>query len=436
MAGGPGGGAPGGAPDQGQGNPMGLNPIQQTGAQYTAQAGQANPYQTAAGGIISSSAAPNPFALAGGNSLAGFAGGGGVPYPTVSGGPGVSAGSVSATDIGGLPQVGGPGPYNNVNAIDTQQMQFAQDQAKQLASGPIGQSPATLAAMKAWETLVKPQTLAAQALTGNLGGGATQEAMAMGSTAAAVPLIQQEVANRAALVPQMGQLGLGVSGQDLAAQQANQGAALTSSGQRMQGEMANQSSALEAARANQSANLQAGLANQQAGLTAGLANQSSGLQAQLANQSAALQAAGLSESAANALANLGLGLGGQQLAAGSALGNLGGQLNSQRLASGGQLAQIGGMGFGQQMQAANQMAGLGQQQAQTYQGALQSALKAAGMPYDVSAQQAQAAYNDFLRLAGLSQQVNIGPTGSYLGGSLQPGAITTQNQSGGGMFGS
>jgi len=83
----------------------------------------------------------------------------------------------------------------------------ARDQLAQLTGGPVGSSPATQAGMQAFEQLVAPQILQQQALQGTAGGGAALEALGQGATAAAVPLIQQEIANREQAVGQYGALG-------------------------------------------------------------------------------------------------------------------------------------------------------------------------------------------------------------------------------------
>lgn len=82
----------------------------------------------------------------------------------------------------------------------------ARDQLQALTSGPVGSSPATAAGMKAFQDLVAPQIAQQQALAGRATGGAATEALAQGAEQAAVPLIQQEIQNRAGAVGQYGQL--------------------------------------------------------------------------------------------------------------------------------------------------------------------------------------------------------------------------------------
>lgn len=86
-------------------------------------------------------------------------------------------------------------------------MLAAQRQLQQLTSGPIGSSPATVEGMQAFQNITAPQIMQAQALQGTASGGAALEAMGQGATAAALPLIQTEIANREAAVGQYSQLG-------------------------------------------------------------------------------------------------------------------------------------------------------------------------------------------------------------------------------------
>lgn len=83
----------------------------------------------------------------------------------------------------------------------------ARAQIAQLTGGDIGTSPATQAGMKAWEQLVKPQVESASALRGTAGGGQGLEALSQSATAAAVPLIEQEIRNRQAAVGQLTSIG-------------------------------------------------------------------------------------------------------------------------------------------------------------------------------------------------------------------------------------
>ncbi len=364
---------------QGGGYPMGLNPYQQ-------QAG--GTFQQYAGGY-------SPFMGPAAAPMEQYAGGYANPYSTTAGGAltGMATGDPQYPGVGG--GIGGVSAQNVQADPNTQQMQMAMQLGQQFMPGGSGFSPAYNAAMQNWNANVKPQVLASEAITGNLGGGGTQEAIANSASAAMLPLLQQQQQIQAGLVPQLGNLGLGVSGQNLQAQEANQ----------------------------------------QAGLTAGLANQQNTLQAQMANQNAALQASQQQQNAAAQLANLGMGLSGQQLGAANQLGNFGLGLGNQQLGAANQLGSLGGVGFGQQLAGANALGQQGMNQAGLYSGALSGALGAANQPYQTSAQQNQAAYNDYLRQQNLAQTMNFGPANTLLG-SIAPGSVSTTQQSGGGMFGS
>lgn len=82
------------------------------------------------------------------------------------------------------------------------EMSAAAAQIAQLAGGPIGQSPDTLAAMKAYREQVEPQVMQHAALMGRGTGGAALEAVQQGETQAYVPLVQQEIQNRETAVGQ------------------------------------------------------------------------------------------------------------------------------------------------------------------------------------------------------------------------------------------
>ena len=89
----------------------------------------------------------------------------------------------------------------------TEEERFAIEQAKQFF-GPLGQSPYTLEALKAWETLTKPQIEQAMAIQGTYApSGAYAETLARARTEATVPLLQQELQTRANLIPQLIQAG-------------------------------------------------------------------------------------------------------------------------------------------------------------------------------------------------------------------------------------
>ncbi|TAK94600.1 hypothetical protein EPO05_06155 [Patescibacteria group bacterium] len=86
------------------------------------------------------------------------------------------------------------------------QLQAAQNQLQQLTQGPIGSSPATQAGMEAFQQLTLPSIMQTAALQGNAAGGAAIEGAQQGASAAALPLIQQEIQNREAAVGQYGGL--------------------------------------------------------------------------------------------------------------------------------------------------------------------------------------------------------------------------------------
>lgn len=75
-------------------------------------------------------------------------------------------------------------------------VQAAENQLTQLTSGPIGSSPATEAAMRAYETNVAPTILNSVAMAGTGRGGGITQATTQGEEQAYVPLVQQEIANR------------------------------------------------------------------------------------------------------------------------------------------------------------------------------------------------------------------------------------------------
>jgi hypothetical protein len=91
-------------------------------------------------------------------------------------------------------------------------------QLSQLTSGPIGSSPATQAGMAAFQGNVLP-TLQNELGAMGLGrSGIAAEQIQKATTSAAVPLLQQEIANRAASVPQytnIAQAGSGIGQQEV-----------------------------------------------------------------------------------------------------------------------------------------------------------------------------------------------------------------------------
>ena len=123
-----------------------------------------------------------------------------------------------ATDISGLqslannPQITSQeqqaqGTFSNLTGGLNAQEQQSQALIDQLTGGAIGSSPATLAAMRAYQQNVAPTIANDVALSGGGRGGALASALSQGETNAYVPLIQQEIANREAGVGQLASLG-------------------------------------------------------------------------------------------------------------------------------------------------------------------------------------------------------------------------------------
>lgn len=99
--------------------------------------------------------------------------------------------------IGSLTQEGSPN-----NPLIT----GAENQISQLTSGPIGSSPATQAAMNAYNTTQVPETEQTLALSGSGRGGGDTEALTSAREAAYTPLVQQEIANRQTAASQFASL--------------------------------------------------------------------------------------------------------------------------------------------------------------------------------------------------------------------------------------
>lgn len=78
---------------------------------------------------------------------------------------------------------------------------MALEEAGLWLGSPLGESPATKAGMEAWKKLVEPTIRSEHAFRGTLGGGGFLEDLSLGATSAALPLIQQELQQRAALMP-------------------------------------------------------------------------------------------------------------------------------------------------------------------------------------------------------------------------------------------
>ena len=282
---------------------------------------------------------------------------------------------------------------------NTRQMLAAEEEYRKLTEGAVGDSPATREAMAAWEQYTRPEVAASLALTGNLGGGAVEEAFARGKTEALVPLLAREIETRERAAGELGQLGLGVSGQHLQADTVD-------------AELAQRAAEGNADRA----------------LRAGQGNQAAQLQADTERARTALQWAGLDQATATQLAAIAAGGQERKLTAGQAMGNLG-------LGIGQGLAEIGGRGAAQDLAAGGQMAAIGSERARLQMDMYAKALEAAGMPREVANQQAQALHNDFLRRQALAEGLTLGPTGNFLAGALTPGSLVQSRQTGGGLFG-
>jgi hypothetical protein len=407
------------------GDPSWLEPANQ-GMDYTRQASEASPYETQGGDYARRGGSASEYETQGADYTRRasesdpFEQLGGL---RLEGGGQLSKGEQDAMDrLGVLMRGGSRGSVGARGAAatragvntDTRQMLRAEQLAQQLTAGDVGQSPATLQAMQAWEDLVRPTVMAGQAVTGNLGGGATEEALAHGKTEALTPLLSKEIDTREQMAQMLGQLGLGASAQELQASQTN---------------------------AELGTRVSEGNANRE-------------LQAQEDNLRAGLEAAGMDASAAAQLAAISSGAKQRELASGAALGQLGGQRQGRRLQAGGQLAQIGGAQRGRELtaggllsqiggqqqtrrlQAGGQLAAIGTEKANLEISRLAKALETAGMPREIATKQAQARYNDFLRRQSLAEGLYEAPTGQFLAGELTPGQLVESRQTGGGMFGS
>ena len=107
------------------------------------------------------------------------------------------------------------GNINQLENIATNQSgpeQQSQSLINELTSGPIGSSPATAAAMRAYNQNIEPTIASSISATGGGRGGDLTAALTQGQTTAYAPLVQQEVANREAGVGQTQALGQQESG--------------------------------------------------------------------------------------------------------------------------------------------------------------------------------------------------------------------------------
>ena len=213
----------------------GMSPLQQYAGGMVGQIGQGNPYSQGALGLLGYNAPAPPSQSYGQGQLQQWTDPAGIPRynnprnlepnreygiqaPTTpsegpSRGPGLNPnGQVDEWGGRGTP----PGGANTPIPPSTGQSQVdpnsALGQLQQLTSGPIGSSPATQAGMAAFQQNVLPtlqNELGAMGL-GRSGIGAEQIQRA--STSAAVPLIQQEIANREQGIGQYGNLSQQLAG--------------------------------------------------------------------------------------------------------------------------------------------------------------------------------------------------------------------------------
>ena len=90
---------------------------------------------------------------------------------------------------------------------ESEQEKFAYQEAQRFF-GPLGQSPYTLEALRAWEELTRPQIEQAMAIQGTYApSGAFAETLARARTEATVPLLQQDLQSRLSLIPQIASMG-------------------------------------------------------------------------------------------------------------------------------------------------------------------------------------------------------------------------------------
>lgn len=88
----------------------------------------------------------------------------------------------------------------------------ALEQINALTSGPIGSSPATLAALQNFEQMSKPGIEQDLALSGLARAGALPDVVSGARSAALLPMFQQEIQNRANVIPQLSGIGNTIAG--------------------------------------------------------------------------------------------------------------------------------------------------------------------------------------------------------------------------------
>lgn len=219
----------------------GMSPLQQYAGGMVGQIGQGNPYSQGALGLLGYRPSPPPPQNFGQGQLGQM---GGVQAPmSFGGGPSAPSQSQSFEKGGGDEwtkrgpsqvqslEPGGGDEWKNswtgggsggetaregvsggggtVGGVDPNS---ALGQLQQLTSGPIGSSPATQAGMTAFRQNVLP-TLQNELGAMGLGrSGIAGEQIQRASTSAAVPLIQQEIANRQQGIGQYGALAQQLAG--------------------------------------------------------------------------------------------------------------------------------------------------------------------------------------------------------------------------------
>lgn len=107
-----------------------------------------------------------------------------------------------------------PAETGNINSLEsianngglTSEEQQSQKMIDQLTGGAIGSSPATAAAMRAYNATAAPVVAQNASMTGGR-GGALEEALTNAQEQAYVPLIQQEIGNRENAIGQEQTLG-------------------------------------------------------------------------------------------------------------------------------------------------------------------------------------------------------------------------------------
>ena len=254
--------------------------------------------------------------------------------------------------------------------------QAALNQLGFFSQGALGSSPATLAAMSAFNQFSVPEIEQQLALAGLGRSGAVGQSIGDAQAKAMVPLLQTEMANRL--------------------QAANATAGIGQA---------------EQARQIQTAGIMAGLSQQEINALLGAAGVQAGVGG--AQQGRTIQAG-------NIMGNIGQNVGQQALQDAQIRANLGTSAAQQQL----QAAQLAASVAAQQAQIGNTLA-------QRARADAAAALQAAGIPREVALQQAEAAYQEFLRQQRLAEAVTTGPLGQVLPSTI---GSTTKQGGGGGLL--